>query len=154
MTLQVNQNSIDFTLFDGSKQPFNLNSHKGKKVVLLFLPGAFTGVCTKEVCSFQNSLKSFENLNAVVAAITPDSPFANKGFAEANKINFPILSDYTRTVSTMHGGIHENFAGMQQYSAPKRSVYVIDENGKVIYVWISENPGNEPPYAEVEKALS
>lgn len=153
MTLQLNQNAIDFTLLDSARAPFNLNTYKGKKVVLLFLPGAFTGVCTKEVCTFQSSVKVYENLNAVVAAVTPDSPFANKAFAEANKISFPVLSDYTRSVSTMYGGTHEDFVGMQQYSAPKRAVYVIDEDGKVKFVWISDNPGNEPPYDEVAKAI-
>ncbi len=153
MTLQINQSAIDFTLLDSARQPFNLNANSGKKVVLLFLPGAFTGVCTKEVCAFQSTMNVYQNLNAVVVAITPDSPFANKAFADANKISFPVLSDHTRSVASIYGGLHENFAGMQQYSAPKRAVYVIDESGKVSYSWVSENPGAEPLYDEIAKAV-
>ncbi|HLP17455.1 MAG TPA: redoxin domain-containing protein, partial [Bacteroidota bacterium] len=67
---------------------------------------------------------------------------------------FPLLSDVTRTVSKAYGGVYADFAGVPQYEASKRAVYVIDEKGKIIFTWVTEAPGVEPPYDEVRKAVA
>lgn len=153
MVLTVGAKAPDFTLYDTSRNLRSLKEFLGKKTVLAFFPGAFTGVCTKEMCTFRDSLTNFSILNAQVVAISVDAPFANKAFAEKNLLEFPILSDYTRKTSKQYGGVHENFAGMQDYTAAKRSVFVLDKNGIVRYAWVSEDPGVEPPYDEINKAL-
>ncbi|MCX7983928.1 MAG: peroxiredoxin [Bacteroidetes bacterium] len=142
-----------FSLYDADRTERSLQEFTGKKVVLVFYPGAFTSVCTKELCTFRDTLAKFNKLNAVVLGISVDSPFANKAFADANKINFPLLSDYERKVSELYGGVHRDFAGLKGYTAAKRAVFVIDERGVVVYTWVTENPANEPPYDEVEQAL-
>src|SRR5437870_4405415 len=145
-----------FTLPDTERKQRSLQellSPKGA-TILAFFPGAFTGVCTKEMCTFRDSLANLNSMNAQVVAISVDSPFSNKGFADANKLTFPILSDYSRTVSKQYTGLYEDFAGLKGYTAAKRAVFVLDKNGVVKYSWISEtNPGAEPPYDEVNKAL-
>ena len=105
------------------------------------------------MCAFRDALGSLSSLKAQVIAISVDSPFANKGFADANKLTFPILSDYTHEVSKAYCGLYDGFAGLKGYLASKRSVFVLDAQGTVKYVWISENPGVEPPYDDVNKAL-
>ena len=143
-----------FSLPDTNRKPRSLSEFLGKKTVLAFFPGAFTGVCTKEMCTFRDSLSKLNDLNAHVVAISVDSPFANKAFADANKLTFPVLSDYSREVIKSYGIVHDGFAGLKGYTAAKRSVFVLDKDGVVKYVWVSENPGVEPPYEEVIKALS
>jgi glutaredoxin-dependent peroxiredoxin len=144
----------EFTLFDTDRKARSLGEFRGKKVVLAFYPGAFTGVCTKELCSFRDAMTEFNSLNAQVVGISVDGPFANKAFSDQNQLTYPLLCDYTRSVSKQYGGVHEDFAGLTGYSASKRAVFVIDGKGVVRFTWVSDNPGVEPPYDEIKKALN
>jgi peroxiredoxin len=153
MALNVGSKAPEFTLFDNEKKSRSLTEFRGKNVVIAFFPGAFTGVCTKELCTFRDAMSNFNNLNAQVIGISVDSPFANKAFATQNNLEFPLLSDYTREVSIQYGGVYEDFAGMKGYSASKRAVFIIDPNGSVKYAWISENPGVEPEYDTISQML-
>ncbi len=153
MTLNVGSKAPEFTLFDTNKKPRQLSEFHGKKVVLAFYPGAFTGACTKELCAFRDAMSNFNNLNAQVVGISIDSPFANNAFAAQNNLQFPLLSDYTREVCKQYCGVYEDFAGIKGYNASKRAVFIIDANGIVTYAWISENPGVEPDYNAVTQAL-
>jgi len=154
MALKNGERAPSFTLYDTEKKSRSLSEFLGRKTVLAFYPGAFTGVCTKEMCTFRDSLASLGTLNAQVVGISVDSPFANRAFAEQNKLTFPLLSDFSREVSENYGGIQEDFSGLKSYRASKRAVFVLDTGGIVIYSWITDNPGVEPPYAEIQKALS
>ncbi|HTK81756.1 MAG TPA: peroxiredoxin [Bacteroidota bacterium] len=155
MALKVGDKAPDFKLLDTDKKERSLSEFMGKKTVLAFYPGAFTGVCTKEMCALRDSMSNFNGMNAQVVGISVDSPFANKGFSEFNKLGFPLLSDYTRSVSKQYTGLYDDFAGLKGYTAAKRAVFVLDTAGVVKYAWISEtNPGAEPPYEEVNKAVA
>lgn len=154
MAVKVGDKAPDFTLYDTEKNLRSLKEFLGKKTVLAFYPGAFTGVCTKEMCTFRDSLGRFNALNAQVVGISVDAPFANKAFATQNSLQFPLLSDFNRTTLKAYGIVHEEFSGLNGYSASKRSVFVLDKDGIVRYAWISDNPGVEPNYDEVTKALS
>jgi peroxiredoxin len=153
MAIKVGSKAPQFTLFDTNKNPRQLSDFHGKKVVLAFYPGAFTGACTKEVCALRDAMSNFNNLNAQIIGVSVDSPFANKVFATQNNLQFPLLSDYTRKVSKQYGGVYEDFAGITGYIASKRAVFIIDANGIVTYSWVSENPGVEPDYDAVSQAL-
>jgi peroxiredoxin len=154
MGLAVGDRAPDFSLPDTAKQVRSLKEFLGKKAVLAFYPGAFTGVCTKELCTFRDSLSALGSLNAQVVGISVDSPYANKAFADQNKITFPLLSDHSREVSRKYAGVYEDFGGISGYSAAKRAIYVLDPKGSVRYSWITENPGVEPDYEAIKKALA
>ncbi len=153
MTITVGNKAPEFTLFDTDKKPRSLSEFIGKDVVLAFYPGAFTGVCTKEFCTLRDTMFKLNNLNLHVIGISVDSPFVNKAFAVQNNLQFPLLSDYTREVCKLYCGIHEDFAGLQGYSASKRAIFIVDSHGNVKYAWISENPGVEPDYDAITQAL-
>jgi len=153
MALKKGDRAPDFSLYDTEKKIRSLGEFLGKKTVLAFYPGAFTGVCTKEMCTFRDSLASLGTLQAQVVGISVDSPFANKAFADQNRLAFPLLSDFSREVSMKYCGLYDGFAGLKSYTASKRSVFVLDSKGIVQYAWISEQPGVEPPYEEVTGAL-
>jgi peroxiredoxin len=153
MAINVGSKAKEFTLLDTEKKSRSLSEFLGKNVVLAFYPGAFTGVCTKEMCTFRDAMIKFNELNAQVVGISVDAPFANKAFAAQNNLQFPLLSDYSRKVIKQYCGVHEDFAGLKGYSASKRAVFIIDGNGVVKYTWISENPGVEPDYDAISKAL-
>jgi len=151
MAIEVGQKLPDFELFDQAKTPKSLNAFSGKNVVLAFFPGAFTGVCTKEMCTFRDSIQS---LPGNVVAISVNDPFTNKAFADMHHLPFPVLSDYMRETIRKYDIFHNDFAGLKGYTAAKRSVFVLDRNGVVRYKWVSEDPAKEPDYAAVKEALA
>jgi peroxiredoxin len=153
MSVEIGQKPPDFQLPDQDKKQQALKDFIGKKTVLAFFPGAFTGPCTREMCTFRDSMQALNRLNAQVVAISVNDPFTNKAFAEANKLQFPILSDYGRETVRKFNVFHEDFAGLKGYTAAKRSVFVLDDKGLVRYRWISEDPGKEPNYDEVKDTL-
>ena len=130
MSVEIGQKISDFQLPDQNRATRSLKDFSGKKTVLAFIPGAFTGVCTKEMCTFRDSLKS---LPGQVVAVSVNDPFTNKAFAEMHQLQFPILSDYTRETIKKYKIFHDDFAGLKGYTAAKRSVFIIDENGVVRY---------------------
>ena len=151
---QVSEKAPHFTLIDSARKQVSLSDFAGKTVVLVFIPAAFTGVCTKELCSFRDSIAAFNDVGATVLAIDVDAPFTNAAFAEKNGLNFPILSDYDRKAVRAFGIAHDDFAGMAGYTAAKRSVFVIDGSGTIRYSWVAPNPGVEPNYDEVKAAVA
>jgi len=154
MSVEIEQKPPDFQLPDQDRKQQALKDFIGKKTVIAFFPGAFTSVCTREMCAFRDSMQALNRLNAQVVAISVNDPFTNKAFAEANKLQFPILSDYGRETVRKFNVFHEDFAGLKGYTAAKRSVFVLDDKGVVRYRWISEDPGKEPNYDEVKDALA
>jgi peroxiredoxin len=154
MPVEIGQKPPDFQLPDQNRKIQSLKDFLGKKTVLAFFPGAFTGPCTKEMCTFRDSMVALASVRAQVVAISVNDPFSNKAFADANKLQFPILSDYTRETVKQYNVFHENFAGLQGYTAAKRSIFILDDKGIVRYKWVSEDPGKEPDYAEIKSKLA
>ncbi len=152
MTITKGTTAPEFVLFDTEKKEVKLSDFKGKKVVLLFVPAAFTGVCTKELCSVRDSISDYNNINAVILGISCDSLFTLGKWKEEQNLNFPLLSDYNKTVTALYGCAYENFVfGMQGNS--KRSAFVIDENGIVQHAEILESAGDLPNFEAIMSAL-
>lgn len=152
MAVKVGEKAPDFTLVDTGLKPRSLKEFLGKTTILAFYPAAFTGVCTKEMCTFRDSLGQLTGIGAQVVGISVDTPFSNKAFAEQNGLTFPVLSDYNREVTRAFGIAFPDLAGLKGLTVAKRSVFVLDKQGVVRYAWISEDPKKEPDYAEVTTA--
>ena len=150
MSIEIGGKLPDFQLHDQDRKLRSLREFQGTKLVLAFFPGAFTGVCTKEMCTFRDSL---EKLPGQVVGVSVNDPFTNKAFADAHNLNFPILSDYMRDTVKKLNIFHNDFAGLKGYTAAKRSVFILDQSGAVRYKWVSEDPGKEPNYDEIKSNL-
>ena len=146
--VKVGDDAPDFTLTGTNRETYSISDYKGKKVVLAFYPAAFTGVCTKEMCVFSDSLSTLTDANAVVFGVSVDAPFSNKAFADKYDIHFQLLSDVHRTMIEDYSMEFENFV-IDGYTAANRGVVIVDEDGKIGYVWIAENLGLEPNYEEI-----
>ena len=151
--IEVGDKAPDFTLPDTDMKPRSLHEFFGKKIVLAFFVGAFTSTCTKEVCEFRDSMTRLVDLNAQVIGISVNDPFSNKGFAEKNRLPFPVLSDYNRQVIKQWDLESPDFSGLKGYTVAKRSIFILDERGVVRYIWISQDPSIEPKYKEIQKTL-
>ncbi|MEY2828447.1 MAG: hypothetical protein RIQ33_305 [Bacteroidota bacterium] len=155
MNLQKGQSAPDFTLFNTDKQEITLSSFKGKKVVLLFVPAAFTGTCTKELCGIRDGIAAYNNVNAEVLGISCDSVFVLGKWKEQEAFNFTMLSDYNKEVSALYGVDYPKGkfpAGMFGHS--KRSAFVIDENGIIQYTEILEVASDLPDFSAIMAALA
>ncbi|MEM0118184.1 MAG: redoxin domain-containing protein [Conexivisphaerales archaeon] len=153
MTPKVGDLAPSISLYDQDRKLRTLQEFTSKgNVVVAFFPGAFTSVCTKEMCTFRDSLSNFSGLGQVIG-ISIDTPFALKAFSEANKLNFPLLSDYEKKAIRDYGVEYENFVGLPGYKVARRSVFVVGRDQKVKYVWLAPEQGVEPNYKEVEQAL-
>jgi peroxiredoxin len=152
-TPKIGEKAPDFTLPDTDLKLQSLHEFEGSKVVLAFFVGAFTSVCTKEMCAFRDSMARLIDLKAQVIGISVNDPFANKGFAEKNRLAFPILSDYNREVIRTYNLEAPNFAGLKGYTTAKRSIFLLDRKGIIRYTWITEDPTVEPNYKAIEETL-
>jgi len=156
MPLTVGTSAPDFTLktkTDAGLQDVTLSSHKGKEnVVLLFYPGAFTGVCTKEMCGVTDNIGRYQTANAQVYGVSSDTPFVLAEWSKQLNIGFPLLSDYQKAVTQAYDVVWPDFAGLGAGTA--RAVFVIDKAGIIRYAEQTPTLGDLPQFAEVEKALA
>ncbi len=153
MAIEAGTPAPDFSLYSSEKEKVSLSDYKGKNVVLLFFPLAFTGVCTKELCNVRDNIGIYNNSKAKVLAISVDSPQTLTRFKEDQHLNFPLLSDFNKTVSAAYGSLYETFS-LDMKGVSKRSAFVIDGNGIVRYAEVLDNAGEEPNYTAIENALS
>ena len=153
MSVQVGQKAPDFSLKTNKMKDFKLSEYQGKQnVVILFVPLAFTGVCTKEFCSVRDNINTLQNDNTQVVGISVDSPFALDAWATKEGYNFPLLSDFNKETSTAYGSIYENLLGFKGVS--KRSAFVVDKKGVVQSAWVSDDAGKLPELDPIRDCLS
>ncbi len=160
MSIKVGDKAPDFTLVTkGPEGPqlVKLSELVGSaNLVLLFVPMAFTGVCTTEFCDISAGIKEYEALDAKVFGISGDNPFAQAAWAEKEGITIPLLSDYEHAVAKAYGVAYEQFlpeANLIMGGVAKRSAFVIDKTGTVRYAEVQNHPKDLPDFAAVKETL-
>lgn len=123
-----------------------------KKALLLFIPLAFSGVCTDEVCKTRDNMKMYSSFNANVAAISVDSFFTLKEFKKQNNLNFELLSDFNKDVSKYFNALYEDFYGMKGVS--KRAAFILNKDRAVEYAEVLEDAGQLPDFKNIISTLS
>jgi len=151
-TIQIGQPAPNFTLFNSDKQKMTLSDFAGKNVLLLFFPQAFTGTCTKELCNTRDSIALYNQANAQVLGISVDSIFTLAKYKEDQHLNFPLLSDFNKTVSTTYGALYDNFV-FDMHGVSKRSAFVVDKQGIICYAEVLETATDLPNFEAIHKAL-
>jgi peroxiredoxin len=152
-SIEIGIEAPDFELPDIDMKTHKLSDYRGKKLVLAFFPAAESPVCTLEMCNFRDSLKDLMELGTHVIGISVDGPFANKIFSQNRQLNFPLLSDYKREAIRRYGIVMKDLGSLKDYNAAKRSIFIIDANGIILYKWISDNPLVEPNYEDIKSRL-
>jgi peroxiredoxin len=150
MSLDVGSKAPDFTLMNQDRQPVKLSDQRGKNVVLAFFPAAFSSVCTKELCTFRDSLAQLNRANAQVYGISVDTFFTLKAFQDAQKLAFPLLSDFNKEVIHQYGVFNPDMIGLRGIA--KRAVFVVDKDGVVRYREVLDDARNEPNYEAALRA--
>lgn len=157
--LNIGENAPDFKLTTLSAEGpvhISLSEHSGSPVVLLFVPMAFTGGCTKELCGVTSELSEYNELGAKVIAISGDNPFAQAAWAEKEGIEITLTSDYEHEVAKAYGVAYESFIpekNLNMGGVPKRSAFVIDAQGIIQYIECNDNPAELPSFTDIKAKL-
>ena len=151
MNVDVGTSAPDFTLMNQDRQPVTLSAKRGHPVVLAFFPAAFSSVCQKELCTFRDQLARLNHARAQVYGISVDTFFALKAFHDAQRLTFPLLSDFNKQVIRDYGVFNEDMIGL--HGIAKRAVFVLDANGVVRYREVLQDARNEPDYQKVYTAV-
>ncbi len=153
--LEVGEAAPEFTLYDQDRKLRKSSEFlaAGQKTIFAFFPGAFTGVCTQEMCTFRDMYSELETLKGRVVGISVDAPFAQKAFAEKNALTFPLLCDFQREVVRKYGVAFDRLGGLEGYVSANRAIFVVDGHGKITFKWVAPDPGKLPDFEAVKKAL-
>jgi peroxiredoxin len=153
MTIAIGDRAPDFSLpFEPSPELVTLSSFRGEKnVVLLFIPFAFSSVCTDEFCQVVEDYSKWTELDAEILGITVDSPFITRKFAEEIGAGFPVLSDFNKEVMSAYGAMYDDYFGMR--GVAKRSAFVVDKAGAIRYAWVSEDDSVLPDFEAIREVL-
>ena len=153
MAVDVGGRAPDFTLVNQEREKVTLSSELKKgHVVLAFFPGAFSGTCTKELCTFRDTMSNFGKVNANVLGISTDTFFALKAWSDQQRFGFPLLSDYNKEVINAYGVVNPDMIGLKNIA--KRAVFVIDKGGTVRYREVLDDARNEPDYNRLNEELA
>ncbi|RXK62540.1 peroxiredoxin [Lacibacter luteus] len=153
MNIQVGQKAPDFSLFDTERKKVGLSDFRGKNVLILFYPMAFSSTCTRELCEVRDDIARYNNANAQVLGISVDSVFTLKRYKEEQGYNFPLLSDFNKEVSAAYDSLYENWI-LEMKGVSKRSAFVIDGEGVVQYAELVETKDAVPDFEAINNCLS
>ena len=152
MNIEIGQPAPDFTLYDSTKNKITLSDIKGQNVLLLFFPLAFTSTCTAELCFVRDNISFYNDVNAKVFGISVDSLHTLAKYKADQNLNFTLLSDFNKNVSSLYGSLYETF-GYNMKGVSKRSAFVIDKEGIIRYTEILENAGEQPNFKNITLTL-
>jgi peroxiredoxin len=153
MSVDVGAKAPDFTLSNQDRESVTLSDTlKNGPVVLAFFPAAFSSVCQQEMCTFRDSMTDLNKSNAQVLGVSTDTFFALKAWGDAQKLNFPLLSDYNKDVIRKYGVVNPDMIGLKDIS--KRAVFVIDRDGVVRHREVLDDARNQPDYEKVKASLA
>ena len=148
MALKVGEIAPDFELPASGNRTIKLGAYRGQKNVLLaFYPFAFSPICSLQLPGLQKNLNEFKELNTEVLGISVDSRHSSAAFAEHLHLDFPLLSDFNKEVTTAYGVLRDGgFA--------ERALFIVDREGKIAYAHVNaigEVPDNEPVFEVLRK---
>jgi len=153
MSVDIGQQAPGFELNASTGEVISLAAYRGEKsVVLLFVPLAFTPVCTNELSKMRDDYETYTKLGAEVLAASVDSQFTLRVWADQLKLPFPLLSDFNKETAAAYGAIYEDLMGLR--GVAKRAVFVIDKGGIIRYRWVSEDADKLPAFEEIQAVLA
>jgi peroxiredoxin (alkyl hydroperoxide reductase subunit C) len=150
MAPQVGSEAPDFTLRNQNNEEVTLSSFRGKQnVLVVFYPFAFSGICTGELCAVRDDLGSFQNEDVQILAVSVDHPFALKAWSQAEKYDFPLLSDFwPHGAVAKEYGVFEDTRGMAV-----RGTFLVDKSGVIRFAEVNA-PGEARDQSAWKKALA
>jgi len=148
--LATGQNAPEFTLKDQNETEVSTESLKGKKSLIIFVPFAFSSVCTGEICELQSNTQQLNDLDANVVIVSVDSGFANAAWAKQEGVEIPVLADFWP-----HGEVAKAFGNFnEEHGCANRTAFVLDKDSVVRKIIPSENIGTARNFEAYTEALA
>lgn len=145
----VGEEAPDFELVNQYGEPVRLSALRGRNVVVVFFPFAFSGICTGELCEIRDNLALFEDGNATVLGISVDSKFAQRAYADKEGYSFDLLADFWP-----HGEVARQYGVFDAGTGMAlRGTFIIDAAGVIRYVVVNPR-GQARNLAEYREALA
>lgn len=152
MPLTTGERAPGFSLPAAPGEVVDVGERIGQRpVALLFFPLAFSSVCTEELCAVRDDWSAWEALDADVYGVSADSPFVTRRFREELGLPFPLLSDFNHEVGAAYGVLYEDYFGLK--GVARRAAFVVDADGRIAYVWVSERDDVLPDLHAVREAI-
>ena len=151
-TMNIGDVAPHIVLYDTDRKQVNLSDFLGQRVILLFFPAAWTGMCTAEMCAVSDDLTFYQSLKCTIFGISVDTPFALKRFKEDKNIKFALLSDFNKNVIRAYEVYREDFV-CDLHGVANRAVFIIGSDGTIQYREILELPGIMPDFDAAKRAL-
>jgi peroxiredoxin len=149
MSVEVGSVAPDFELKNTAGEMVKLSSFRGKKVVLMFFPFAFTGTCTAELCAIRDNENDFIDADTVVISISCDSHFNLKNFQDSENFKHILLSDFWP-----HGEVSRQYGVfIEERGMPNRGTFILDREGVVRWSIIN-SPANARSTEDYKAALA
>lgn len=150
MTLIIGDHAPDFDLTNQYGESVKLSDFRGKKpVVLVFYPLSFSGICTGELCEIRDNFAKFENENVELLAISVDSKYVQKQFAENEGYKFSVLADFWP-----HGAVAQAYGVfLEEAGISNRATFVINIDGELVAKFVTA-PGQARSLDEYDRALA
>ena len=153
MSATVGSKAPDFTLVNQDREPVRLADQIGSaNIVLAFFPGAFSGTCTKEMCTLRDSMSQLNSLGAKVYGISTDTFFSLKAWGDQQRLGFPLLSDFNKEAINAYDVVNPDMIGLKNIA--RRAVIAIDKKGVIRYREVLDDARNEPDYDKLKQALA
>ncbi|WP_255233372.1 redoxin domain-containing protein [Aliifodinibius salipaludis] len=151
--MEIGSKAPDFTLQDTEGEEVTLSDFEEKvNVVVLFFPLAFSNTCTNELCTARDNMKLYNSLDAKIIGISVDSFFCLREFKKSENLNFTLLSDFNKQVSTKYNALYDDYYGMKGVS--KRASFVVDKQGTIRFQEILDDSSELPNFKAIQKTLS
>ena len=152
MSALMGQKASPFALHQAPGELVDVGAEFGSApIVILFFPLSFSSVCSDEFCTIRDDWNAWTNLDAKVYGISVDSPFVTQKFRELENLPFPLLSDFNREVATQFDALHDDLFGLK--GVAKRSAFVIDREGTIVYASVSDDPGQMVDFDAIKSAV-
>lgn len=129
--IKIGNKAPDFVLSDSNDNKVRLSDFRGRKVILYFYPRDNTSDCTREACAFRDAKPQFDDRDAVIIGVSPDSQQSHQRFSDKHELPFLLLSDPDRKVATRYGVYKEKKMYGKTVMGIERSTFLIDEKGKL-----------------------
>lgn len=150
MGVEIGSPAPDFSLRDQHRNHVSLADLQGNKTLIVFMPWAFSGTCTGEVCQLRDNLSGLNQLDTNVVVITTDSFFTNAAWAAQEDLEYPVLADHWP-----HGAVAQAFGTFNdKLGVATRSTYVLDEDGLVRDIITTDELGTARDFDAYTAALS
>jgi mycoredoxin-dependent peroxiredoxin len=125
----VGEEAPDFTLVNQFGEEVTLSALRGRPAVVVFFPFAFSGICTGELCEIRDNIALFAGLDARVLAVSVDSKFALRAWADQQGYDFDLLADFwPHGAAARAYGVFDEESGMAV-----RGTFILDADGVVRY---------------------